>query len=1438
MFTHSRLFFCIIVCVFFFNTADGRVVQRQLSNQNHQFFIENRGQWTSEVKYLYQTNGLNAWITDSGVVFDYFQIIRENNARELDHRLSINRAEPAHIKGHIVKTSMQGANARANTIAEGQSDGFYNYFVGNDPAKWASFVNLHDEIKMQGVYPGIDIRYYFDTGQLRYDYLVAAGTNPSQIRFRLEGADEYEFNIEGELLIKTSLGEVRHGKLRAYQYANYGEQDVPCRFEPLPDGTIGVVVSNYDTKKPLIIDPLVYSTFIGGSGTESGNSIAVDNSGNAYIIGNTPSTNYPTTTGAYDVSQNGNADVFVTKLDASGSTLVYSTFIGGSGLDYGNAIAVDSNGNTYITGYTGSMNYPTTSGAYQQSIKGSAYDAFVTKLNANGSALVFSTYFGGSSTDNGVAIALENVFGNIFIAGETFSSDFPTTSEAFDKTYNGGDDIFVTKFNTSGTALDFSTYLGGKSYDVVHSMAADVNGYPCVVGETTSTDFPLQFAYIKNSTDGLYNDVFVAKLNHGGAGLMYSTYLGGSNHDYANSVAFDADRNVYITGVTYSSDFPTTLGAYSQTYHNYEAFVTKITYTGTSLNYSTFIGGSGTDIGSNILADASGNAYITGRTTSTDYPVTSDAYDQGYNGGDWDVFVSQLNNSGSTLSYSTFIGGSGVDNGKSIALDNSGNVYLTGSTTSTNYPTTSGAYDQSYNGNNSDVFVSKLSLSAPDISSTPFAGSYGSINIGNFSEITFMIRNEGNADLNVTATTLTGTYATEFSIQSGGGAFTLVPAATRDIIVRFNPVSAGYKVATLNISSNDPDENPFLIMLSGWGVAAPVLAVNPTLLDFGATTNSLTFQISNTGGLTLNWTIAETPDKPWITSVTPASGSDNATITVTVSRALLPGTSDTGTLAVTSNGGNQNVTVNIAKQAALPSHWNFTASTGNSATVVLPTAANPNIDGTLLQNNDYVGVFTPAGLCCGWSQWQGANLSLTGWGDDDQTTAVDGLKPNEELKYRVYRSGVAKEWITVKVAYSVGTGLYSTNAFMVLSKFDVSEQVCLALDFKKGWNIFSINFTPIDPNISAVMAPIVSKLVIVKNSSGKTFIPAYGINDVGNMQFDNGYQANVTEAVALNICGKAIEPTTPISLPAGWNIISYLPPVPINIATALSTITSKLVIAKNNEGKTYIPSFGINDIGNMLPGQGYQVYVSSAATLIYPASPLSKTANEHVEIEPEHFRFIASTGENATVVMPTMINPQFSDGRLLEQGDEIGVFTRANLCCGAMVWDGTNKAITLWGNNNQTPDVDGFRAGDTLHFRVWNKSANLESSARVAFQTGQPVVYQTNGFSVLTQLIAAFPTDSRANISLAIPDEFHLLQNYPNPFNPSTTIEFALPKAAFVTLKIYNLLGEEVATLISGKSLAGIYRFNWDASGLANGIYLYRLIAGEFVGTKKLILLR
>jgi len=517
--------------------------------------------------------------------------------------------------------------------------GYYNYLIGNDPTRHATYVRRYKEAWVKGVYAGIDMRYYLEGGRLRYDWVVQPGGDPSQIVFGLEGSEKTYIDSEGRLVFMTRFGEVKLAELRVYQ----GDREIAARFVERPGGW-GIVVGSYDPTQLLVIDPLVYSTYIGGSDDDRGNAIAVDGSGNAYVTGGTQSTNYDVTPGAFQTTREGWADAFVTKLNAAGTALVYSTYIGGSSAEEGRGIAVDGSGNAYVTGSTVSPDYDVTTGAFQ-----------TTK----------------------------------------------STTDPFER------DVFVTKLNATGTALLYSTYIGGSDWDHGSGIAVDGSGYAYVTGETRSTDYDVTTGAFQTTKNGGVLDVFVTKLNAAGTALVYSTYIGGSSDNRGYGIAVDGSGNAYVTGYTNSTDYDVTPGAFQTTNEGGgDVFVTKLNATGTALVYSTYIGGSGSEVGYGIAVDGSGYAYVTGSTSSTNYDVTPGAF-QTTNGGNTDVFVTKLNAAGTALVYSTYIGGSGYDYVAAIAVDGSGNAYVTGSTSSTDYDVTPGAFQTTKEGY-SDVFVTKV----------------------------------------------------------------------------------------------------------------------------------------------------------------------------------------------------------------------------------------------------------------------------------------------------------------------------------------------------------------------------------------------------------------------------------------------------------------------------------------------------------------------------------------------------------------------------------------------------------------------------------------------------------------------------------------------------------------------------------------------------------
>ncbi len=468
-----------------------------------------------------------------------------------------------------------------------------------------------------------------------------------------------------------------------------------------------------------MIDPvLTYSSYLGGSRHESGQSIAVDSAGNAYVTGDTTSADFPTASPLQPSFGAGIGEVFVTKLNASGSGLVYSTYLGGGAGNWGTGIAVDSSGNAYVVGNTTSTDFPTAKPfqAINKASPNARYSSFVAKLNAEGNRLLYSTYLGGSVENWGYGIAV-NSSGNAYVTGSTLSADFPTAApfQADNKATPKTETVtaYVAKLNSAGSALVYSTYLGGSDGDSGQGIAVDSRGNAYVTGYTSSADFPT-VKPVQASNRGDF-DAFVAKLNPDGSALVYSTYLGGGGVDYGYAIAVDSFGNAYVTGRTYSADFPTANPLQASYGGELDAFVAKLNAAGSALVYSTYLGGSRYDEGNSIAVDSSGNAYVTGVTFSINFPTAS-AFQATCGGCSSyaDAFVAKLNAIGSALVYSTYLGGSGVNYGYGIAVDSFGNAYVTGETSSTGFPV---AYPLQPSAHGSfDVFVTKISSAANPVS--------------------------------------------------------------------------------------------------------------------------------------------------------------------------------------------------------------------------------------------------------------------------------------------------------------------------------------------------------------------------------------------------------------------------------------------------------------------------------------------------------------------------------------------------------------------------------------------------------------------------------------------------------------------------------------------------------------------------------------------------
>ena len=609
-----------------------------------------------------------------------------------------------------------------------------SYFRGNDPSKWKSDVSTYDTVSLGEVYGGIELKLKAYGDNVEKLFHVESGADPGVIQLRLNGAKVIKVSENGELVAETELGHVRFTAPVAYQYNIAGEKvKVSASYiikesDPL-SGEQELIysfhVGEYDSTKELIIDPLLASTYLGESSSGYVYTIVLDSSGNVYIAGFTTSSDFPTTSGAYDTSYSSGRDVFISKLNSSLSSLSASTYLGGLGEDGGYAIALDNSGNVYVTGHTDSPNFPTTRGAYDTSFNDRSddnSDIFISKLNSSLSSLSASTYLGGSNIDHGNAIALDSS-GNVYVTGDTRSSDFPTTSGAYDTSFSGFG-VYISKLNSTLSSISASTYLNA---EYANDIALDNSGNVYVTGSTSSTDFPTTSGAYDTSFNGYGDtcseytgDIFISKLNSSLSHLSASTYLGGTSDEIGSAIALDSNDNVYITGETYSADFPTTSNAYDTSSNNStpyglscsynDVFISNLNSSLSSLLASTYLSGSGAETGYAIDLDSSGNVYVTGYTYSSDFPTTTDAYDSSYNDNikTNDIFISKLNSSLSSLSASTYLGGSKFDYGEAIALDSSDNVYVTGGTTSSDFPTTNDAYEASSNNSYNKVFISKL----------------------------------------------------------------------------------------------------------------------------------------------------------------------------------------------------------------------------------------------------------------------------------------------------------------------------------------------------------------------------------------------------------------------------------------------------------------------------------------------------------------------------------------------------------------------------------------------------------------------------------------------------------------------------------------------------------------------------------------------------------
>jgi Beta-propeller repeat/Abnormal spindle-like microcephaly-assoc'd, ASPM-SPD-2-Hydin len=846
-------------------------------------FETNQGQTDARVDFLAHGNGYTVFLTRENATLLLRAQSGENASPAKPVPSSISKS--AKRIATSVRLALAGANPHTEVEALDAQLGKSNYLIGSNPSNWHRNVPHFARVKYRDVYPGIDLVYYGNQGQLESDYVLAPGTSPNQIGVRIEGTDKLKLNSQGDLVLSTKLGDVLLHKPRAYQQRAGSQQEVAANFIQRGPHTIGIEVASYDATQPLIIDPVLsYSTYLGGTANQLLTGIAADSSGFAYVTGTTTSADFPTVAGGLHTTiTNPASNALITKLKQDGTGLVYSTFLGGTGTqgDGADAIAVDSAGDAYIVGSTSSSDFPVTPSAYQPFNKGGG--GYFSKLDPTGSTLLYSTYLSGSGSDSLSAIALDTN-NAAYITGSTTSTDFPivlaTAIQNSNNSTGSQGTAFLSKIDSaqSGTpSLVYSTYLGGTKQDLGRGVAVDSAFNAYIVGTTSSTDFPQPT--VKNGFQQTLknpsSNAFVARIDTTQPALLvYSTYLGGTPNgqgsspgDVGTAIAVPPTGGIaYVTGYTYATDFPLFAPLYSTSNTPFQkAFIARVDTNksgAASLPFSTYFGGTilsagstqpGAELAFGIALDSTGNAYVTGTTSSADFPVTPGA-PQPTKVGRQNAFLSELNPTGSALLFSTYLGGS-LEEALAVAVDGASppNAYITG-ITSGNFPTTVGAFqtvDAVTGANNNDGFVAKLSPGAvTGVFASPAFLSFGNQIVNTpSSPKTVTLFNNSSSLLSNIAVSFAGANASDFKQGTSTCGTTLAASTTCTITVIFTPSTTSSETATLAITDSD-SSSPQTVSLTGTGTAAPATVfLSPATVDFGNQTINTT---STPQSLTLN----------------------------------------------------------------------------------------------------------------------------------------------------------------------------------------------------------------------------------------------------------------------------------------------------------------------------------------------------------------------------------------------------------------------------------------------------------------------------------------------------------------------------------------------------------------------------------------------------------
>jgi len=1449
-------------------------------------FEANLGQTDSQVKFISRGSGYTMYLTSTEVVLAFSKRIVSNTSevrgpRPVGHQLfasiflpyglqsATSHQRPATSRQHSIRFRFAGANFNPEITGMEELPGKSNYFIGNDPQQWRTEVPHYARVACREIYPGIDLVFYGNARRLEYDFVVSPGANPNDIRMVFTGADKLSLDEDGNLVIRLAEDEIRLLAPITWQERDSVRQPIASRFVLQDNDQVGFQISAYDTSRALVIDPILnYSTYAGGGKDERAQSIAVDRFGNVYVIGYTSSADFPIKNGfdtTYADKREGASDVFVIKLDKMCNRR-YSTFIGGTDDDSGEDIAVDSSGNVYLTGYTLSTNFPPAgSSSFQRNKNGAAdprtgYDGFVAKLDSSGKILRYSTYLGGSANDIVEDIAVDGA-GNIYVTGSTLSPDFPTEQADDDSLDVSATDTakwrdaFVTALNANGSALLYSTYLGGNGADFGKDIAVDKSGQVYVTGSTESSDLKttLNAPYKgPRPPSGDSSDVFVAKYKKAGNALTlnFLTYLYGSLRDYSSGIAVDGAENIYVTGQTFSitNFMPEQISTATRlgTRGVADIFVTKLKNVNSTygVDYLALLGGSGIDGPGGIALDEANNVYLVGTSASKDFPVMRAIGDTV--NGKRDVIVAKLDNTGRNLIYSTYLGGAADDFGFSIAVDVSQNVYMCGRTDSTslqNFPIKGNAFQTKHGGKEQDAFMMKLQ---PATQMSASAGNNQSKPVTSpLSPFEVLITDEvGKPAPNVPVTFSISTVPNGSSLSKtntqtdiNGKASTILTLGNKAGIYQVTAAAAGLIGSPITFTATATANAPTLISPSNGAANQPTTITFSWNAETGATAYGLQVSTNSTfNTFIINDSSITSPSKP------SGSLSNNTTYYWRV----------------------------WAKNAGERSTY---SQTRNFSTFLATPALSFPADSAINQ---------PTTLTLSWNSVAGATVYPLQISTDfpfrnkvvfDSTITgtsqqVGPLAGNTTYYWRVQ----AKKGAGGAISYSATYSHVRSFTTQLLKSVSLPTPISFPPNpTQTDYRLFSV------PGVSGLTVgdiipsgePKIDWRIYRDNGEASDFLKELSSQD--KLSTGEGYwllkKGTLNFARDLKMPKLNADATYSIPLHGGWNIIGN----PFDRAVSWAAVVSANVPGLPGL-KDYKQSDGYVSSNTLEPFKGYyfdnQTAGLDSLKLPYPFAGANANLpaveapavdwkvqlifNSDINRDAENYLGIAPQSRADWDALDSRKPPLFLDQGFL-------YFSRP-------AWDADYSRFSadfrpalgegqVWEFEVSNPRLSEgkiqFKNIEKIPAEYEVLLINLHNTVPIDLRAQSEYTYQTAVVKTPFKLVVGKKAFVQQEASTLVPTQLELTQNFPNPFsplergtfgNPATSITFKLPQEAQIRLEVISVLGQRVRILAEGTFAPAVYTMLWDGTDqagkpVAAGLYFYRLLHNEkIVQTRKMIL--